>query len=169
MKALKGYGESWQGSKCLFLKSLRTHWNLIKLELVSGVLEKPNEPSKKLLLWSNLWNPVKNINFLYDPLWSLEGYWGSWKSLGSSHKKFRQNRTTGSILNGQFKWSLKFKVYWRLFLGSRTPLINFCWIQKLSFPPHNIHGERWCIKKILTSLISKRFFLYPVNVYSHPW
>ena len=58
---------------------------LTKLEMVSGGFVKPKEPSLKFLLRSNLWNPVKTINFLYNPLWSLEDIKVSdkaWNGLG---------------------------------------------------------------------------------------
>ena len=80
IKGLEEHGESLPGSWCPFLKSLWTWWIMIKLEMVSGGLEKPKEPSLKLLLRSNLWSPVKTIHFLYGPLWSLGGYGGSWQS-----------------------------------------------------------------------------------------
>ena len=73
-------------------------------------MEKPNEPSLKHLLRSNLWNPVKTIHFLYGPLWSLEGHgspWQSWfqgtmRTPRKLHKKFHKNQKTGSMLNGNF-------------------------------------------------------------------
>ena len=167
IKGLEEHGESLPGSWCPFLKSLWTWWIMIKLEMVSGGLEKPKEPSLKLLLRSNLWSPVKTIHFLYGPLWSLEGHGGSWQSWKwcqgvrrtprKLHKKFRWNRTTGSMWNGHF---YKNMFYGGLFFASRAPLIHFEWIQKLSNPPHFIHGERWCVQKNPTSkhLAKEHFF-----------
>ena len=48
-----------------------------KAEMVSGGLKQPKKPSLKLFLRLNLGSPVKTINFLYGPLWSLEGHRGS--------------------------------------------------------------------------------------------
>ena len=47
-----------------------------------------------------------------------------------------------------------------LFFASRAPLIHFEWIQKLSNPPHFVHGERWCVQKNPTSkhLAKEHFF-----------
>ena len=46
------------------------------------------------------------------------------------------------------------------FFASRAPLIHFEWIQKLSNPPHFIHGERWCVQKnpTLKHLAKGHFF-----------
>ena len=66
--------------------------------------------------------------------------------LGSFIKKFH-NRISGS--------TLKNMAYGGQFLGSRTPKINFCWIQKVSIPIYFIHGTIWCIKKNLTTPIMK--------------
>ena len=38
------------------------------------------------------------------------------------------------------------------------PLIDFCWIQKQSYSPYNIHGERWCIQ-INPNLLAKEHFI----------
>ena len=66
--------------------------------MVSGGFVKPKEPSLKFLLRLNLWNPVKTINFLHDPLWSLEdikvpdkawnGFMGLGEPLGSLTRNF---------------------------------------------------------------------------------
>ena len=71
---------------------------MIKLKMVSGGFEKPKEPSLKVLLRSNLWNPVKTIHFLYGPLRSLKdmevpdkagnGIRGPGEPLGSYTKNF---------------------------------------------------------------------------------
>ena len=47
-----------------------------------------------------------------------------------------------------------------LFFALKTPLNKLWWIQKLSYPPHFIHGKRWCIQKnpILTHLLNEHFF-----------
>ena len=47
-----------------------------------------------------------------------------------------------------------------LFFALKTPLNKLWWIQKLSYPPHFIHGKRWCIQKnpILTHLLEEHLF-----------
>ena len=46
------------------------------------------------------------------------------------------------------------------FWGSRTPLINFCCIQKMSNPIYFVHVTRCCVQKNpnFTHLAKKRFF-----------
>ena len=106
---------------------------------------RPLEPSQ------DSWYPL-------SPSWSLGGHGGSWQSWKwcqgvrrtprKLHKKFCQKRTTGSNWNGHF---YKNMFCGGLFFASRAPLIHFEWIQKLSNPPHFIHGERWCVQKNPTS------------------
>ena len=73
--------------------------------MMSGGFVKPKEPSLNILLRSNLWNPVKTINFLYDPLWSLK-VWNGDKGLGEPLRSFTKNfikiwqHATEFMLNG---------------------------------------------------------------------
>ena len=85
---------------------------MIKLEVVSGGLEKPKEPSLKLLLRWNLWNIVKIKHFLYE-FWRTYRFLTklemvSWpeETLGS-FTKIHKN-LTGLMLNGNFskKWPM---------------------------------------------------------------
>ena len=41
-----------------------------------------------------------------------------------------------------------------LFFALKTPLNKLWWIQKLSYPPHFIHGKKWCIKLTATATVS---------------
>ena len=66
----------------------------------------------------------------------------------------------GSKLKGHF--SKKYGL-WGTFFRLQDPMINFCWIQKKSYPPYNIHRERWCIPKNpnVTHLGKEHFFGTP--------
>ena len=56
-----------------------------------------------------------------------------------------------------------------LFFALKTPLNKLWWIQKLSYPPHFIHGKRWCIQKnpILTHLLNEHFFWDTLYIYTY--
>ena len=54
-----------------------------------------------------------------------------------------------------------------LFFASRAPLIHFEWIQKLSNPPHFVHGERWCVQKNPTLKHLAKGHFFGDTLYSH--
>ena len=101
------------------------------------------------------------LGVLEEKSGSCQSWWwcqGARRTPRKLHKKFRQNQTTGSMWNGHF---YKNMFCGGLFFASRAPLIHFEWIQKLSNPPHFIHGERWCVQKNPTSKhLSKEHFFW---------
>ena len=98
-----------------------------------------------------------SFKFLYGVLEDIkvpykagDGVRGPGEHLGSFTKKIHLNRTTGSMLNGNF---LKNMAYGGLFLGSKTTLSNFWWI-KSSHILLIISMEKDSVfKKILTSAV----------------
>ena len=108
---------------------------------------------------------VKNV----WSFWSLWGHGCSWHSLGwcqgamrtprKLHKIFFHNQTSGS--------TLKNMAYGGQFLGSRTPQMNFYWIQKVSIPIYFIHGTRWCVPKnpYSTHLLNEHLFWDTLYMY----
>ena len=110
----------------------QTSWTLSRLPMsfksLPGVLEDMEVPDKVGNGVRGLGQPIGSfpesfikIEYLepcqdsqcpFDPFWSLGGHGGSWQSWKwcqrtrrnprKLHKKFRQNRTTGSLLNANF-------------------------------------------------------------------
>ena len=92
MKGLEEHGESWPSSESL--------WTMDHDKAEDGVrrLWEAKGTFLKVLLRSNLWNPVKTIHFLYGPLRSLKdmevpdkagnGIRGPGEPLGSYTKNF---------------------------------------------------------------------------------
>ena len=140
---------------------------MIKLEMVSRRHGEAKWTFPETFVKIEPLEPCQDYPF---PLWSFMESWRIWRFLTKLvmvsgarrtprklHKKFRRNWTTGSMWNGPF---YKNMFCGGLFFASRAPLIHFEWIQKLSNPPHFVHGERWCVQKnpTLKHLAKGHFF-----------